>query len=111
MKLAETVFRSVAERHADMLLISSGTFRMGSDKHYPEEAPVHRVAVDSFSMGRCQLQIRIPRKIVKGGSNLCAPNYCRRYRPAARHAQPVDTSMSHVGFRCVSRKGSDHDQR
>jgi formylglycine-generating enzyme required for sulfatase activity len=46
---------------------------------------------------------RIPRKVVKGGSHLCAPNYCRRYRPAARHAQPVDTGMSHVGFRCVIR--------
>ena len=46
---------------------------------------------------------RIPRKVVKGGSHLCAPNYCRRYRPAARHAQPVDTGMSHVGFRCVVR--------
>jgi len=46
--------------------------------------------------------IRIPRKVVKGGSHLCAPNYCRRYRPAARHPQPVDTSMSHVGFRLVS---------
>jgi formylglycine-generating enzyme len=50
-----------------------------------------------------QPQIRIPRKVVKGGSHLCAPNYCRRYRPAARHAQPVDTSMSHVGFRCIAR--------
>ena len=38
-------------------------------------------------------------RFVKGGSHLCAPNYCRRYRPAARHAQPIDTSMSHVGFR------------
>jgi formylglycine-generating enzyme len=47
--------------------------------------------------------IRIPRKVVKGGSHLCAPNYCRRYRPAARHAQPIDTGMSHVGFRCVAR--------
>ncbi|HTI03331.1 MAG TPA: formylglycine-generating enzyme family protein [Acidisoma sp.] len=47
--------------------------------------------------------IRIPRKVIKGGSHLCAPNYCRRYRPAARHAQPVDTSTSHVGFRCVTR--------
>jgi sulfatase modifying factor 1 len=46
----------------------------------------------------------IPRKVVKGGSHLCAPNYCRRYRPAARHAQPVDTGMSHVGFRCVIRE-------
>jgi sulfatase modifying factor 1 len=54
----------------------------------------------------CQPQIRIPRKVIKGGSHLCAPNYCRRYRPAARHAQPVDTSTSHVGFRCVVRRGS-----
>lgn len=47
--------------------------------------------------------IRIPRKVLKGGSHLCAPNYCRRYRPAARHAEPIDTSTSHVGFRCVIR--------
>ena len=45
----------------------------------------------------------IPRKVIKGGSHLCAPNYCRRYRPAARHAEPVDTSTSHLGFRCVTR--------
>jgi formylglycine-generating enzyme required for sulfatase activity len=48
-------------------------------------------------------QIPIPRKVLKGGSHLCAPSYCRRYRPAARHAQPIDTSTSHVGFRCVVR--------
>jgi formylglycine-generating enzyme required for sulfatase activity len=46
---------------------------------------------------------RIPRKVLKGGSHLCAPNYCRRYRPAARHPEPVDTSTGHVGFRCVRR--------
>lgn len=46
---------------------------------------------------------RIPRRVLKGGSHLCAPNYCRRYRPAARHAHPVDTSTSHIGFRCVFR--------
>jgi formylglycine-generating enzyme len=51
----------------------------------------------------CQPNIRIPRKVLKGGSHLCAPNYCRRYRPAARHAEPVDTSTSNVGFRCVVR--------
>ena len=45
--------------------------------------------------------IRIPRKVVKGGSFLCAPSYCRRYRPAARMAQGVDTSTCHMGFRCV----------
>ncbi|HEY2356063.1 MAG TPA: formylglycine-generating enzyme family protein [Phenylobacterium sp.] len=48
--------------------------------------------------------IRIPRKVLKGGSHLCAASYCRRYRPAARHAHPVDTSTSHVGFRCVGRQ-------
>ncbi len=60
------------------------------------------------SYDRCQPAIKIPRKVLKGGSHLCAPSYCRRYRPAARHAQPVDTSTSHVGFRCVIREGSRH---
>jgi formylglycine-generating enzyme len=45
----------------------------------------------------------VPRKVIKGGSHLCAPNYCWRYRPAARQAQMVDTGMSHIGFRCVVR--------
>ena len=48
-----------------------------------------------------QQDVRIPRRVMKGGSHLCAPNYCRRYRPAARMAQAVDTSTSHLGFRCV----------
>jgi len=47
--------------------------------------------------------LRIPRKVTKGGSHLCAPNYCRRYRPAARMAQPIDTSTCHLGFRCIIR--------
>ena len=47
-------------------------------------------------------EIRIPRKVVKGGSFLCAPNYCLRFRPAARSPQMIDSGMSHVGFRCVS---------
>jgi formylglycine-generating enzyme required for sulfatase activity len=45
----------------------------------------------------------IPRKVMKGGSHLCAPNYCRRYRPAARMAQAIDTSTNHLGFRCLVR--------
>ena len=51
----------------------------------------------------CTPDISIPRKTLKGGSHLCAPNYCQRYRPAARYPQPIDTSTSHVGFRCVVR--------
>ena len=62
-----------------------------------------RGGVEDASYDPCQPAIRIPRKVLKGGSHLCAPNYCRRYRPAARHAEPVDTSTSHVGFRCVVR--------
>ena len=45
----------------------------------------------------------IPRRVIKGGSHLCAPNYCLRYRPAARQAEMVDTSTGHIGFRCVVR--------
>ncbi|WP_404333649.1 formylglycine-generating enzyme family protein [Sphingomonas sp. MMS12-HWE2-04] len=41
------------------------------------------------------------RRVVKGGSHLCAANYCRRYRPAARHPETIDTSTSHIGFRCA----------
>ena len=48
----------------------------------------------------------LPRKVVKGGSFLCAPSYCRRYRPAARMAQGIDTSTCHMGFRCIVRAGS-----
>ncbi len=47
--------------------------------------------------------ILIPRKVMKGGSYLCAPNYCRRYRPAARMAQPIDTSTCHLGCRLIVR--------
>jgi formylglycine-generating enzyme required for sulfatase activity len=46
---------------------------------------------------------RFPRKVIKGGSHLCAPNYCLRYRPAARQGETVDTSTAHIGFRCISR--------
>jgi formylglycine-generating enzyme len=52
------------------------------------------------------LQSAIPRRVLKGGSYLCAPNYCARYRPAARQAQPVDSSACHIGFRCVARSNA-----
>ncbi len=171
-----------------LVWIPGGTFLMGSDHHYPEETPAHKVKVRGFWMdpyavtnrkfqrfidetghltvaerpadaadypgakpellvpssvmfrktaGPVDLpnpynwwtyvagadwrhprgpdtslknsynplmpEVRIPRKVMKGGSYLCAPNYCRRYRPAARMAQPVDTSTCHLGFRCVIR--------
>jgi formylglycine-generating enzyme len=63
-----------------------------------------RGATRDQSHDPCQPHIKIPRKVIKGGSHLCAPNYCRRYRPAARHAEAVDTSTSHLGFRCIVRE-------
>ena len=64
-------------------------------------------AVDASSPRPCcvpqSADGRFPRHVIKGGSHLCAPNYCLRYRPAARQAEAVDTSTSHIGFRCVVR--------
>ncbi|MGH8774691.1 MAG: formylglycine-generating enzyme family protein [Jiangellaceae bacterium] len=54
-----------------------------------------------------QPQFRVPRKVIKGGSFLCADSYCMRYRPAARRPQMIDTGMSHIGFRCVVRQSAD----
>jgi len=50
-----------------------------------------------------QPQFPVPRKVIKGGSHLCADSYCLRYRPAARRPQMIDTGMSHIGFRCIRR--------
>jgi formylglycine-generating enzyme required for sulfatase activity len=66
-----------------------------------------RVLSPERSFDPCQPQFRIPRKVVKGGSHLCAPNYCLRYRPAARQPQMIDTGMTHIGFRCIVR---DHKE-
>jgi formylglycine-generating enzyme len=54
----------------------------------------------------------IPRNVIKGGSHLCAPSYCLRYRPAARQGEAVDTATSHIGFRCILRSapGGPGDQ-
>jgi len=58
---------------------------------------------DALSYDPEQPAVRIPRKVIKGGSYLCAPNYCRRYRPAARYPQMIDTATCHIGFRCIVR--------
>ena len=80
-----------------------------TDQHAPDAAKVccvprnPRGGAETWSYDPGQPEIRIPRRVIKGGSHLCAPIYCRRYRPAARHPHPVDTSTSHIGFRCVIR--------
>ena len=81
-----------------------------TSKHEPDAAKAccipknPRGGGEEASYDPRQPEIRIPRKVIKGGSHLCAPNYCLRYRPAARHAEPIDTSTSHLGFRCVVRE-------
>jgi formylglycine-generating enzyme required for sulfatase activity len=71
-----------------------------------------RIASPDKSYDAAQAQFRIPRKVVKGGSHLCAPNYCLRYRPAARQPQMIDTSMNHIGFRCIARHAAtDRDRK
>jgi len=76
--------------------------------HHPGEAhkacciPVNpRGAALEQSFDPAQPEVRIPRKVLKGGSFLCAPNYCLRYRPAARIPETIDTSTCHIGLRCV----------
>ena len=66
-------------------------------------AATRAAAARSEATTRASRTSAIPRKVIKGGSHLCAPNYCRRYRPAARYPQPVDTSACHLGFRCIVR--------
>jgi formylglycine-generating enzyme required for sulfatase activity len=65
------------------------------------QAPRGGTLVSSYDPA--QPQFKIPRKVIKGGSHLCADTYCLRYRPAARRPQMIDTGMSHIGFRCVHR--------
>ncbi len=62
-----------------------------------------RGGMEDQSCDPAQPQFKIPRKVIKGGSFLCADNYCQRYRPAARRPQMIDTGMSHIGFRCIVR--------
>ncbi|VVB48783.1 Formylglycine-generating enzyme [Beijerinckiaceae bacterium RH AL1] len=74
-----------------------------SDPHKPCCVPGANGAGTRAGSDDPHQPVRIPTKVVKGGSFLCSPDYCRRYRPAARHAQMIDTGMSHIGFRCVLR--------
>ena len=77
---------------------------------HPEEAPSPccvpsnpRVTSDAESFDLRAPDSHIPRKVIKGGSHLCAPEYCLRYRPAARQGEALDSSTGHIGFRCVVR--------
>ena len=78
------------------------TPRHAADAQKPCCVPVNpRADNSSASYDPSQPAIRIARRVIKGGSYLCAPNYCRRYRPAARHPQMIDSGSTNIGFRCA----------
>ena len=101
-----SLIRNVSERDPMSPASATGTISLiGADASKAccvPENPRGGREQDSYDLR--QPNIKIPRKVIKGGSHLCAPNYCRRYRPAARHAEAVDTSTSHLGFRCIVRE-------
>ncbi len=72
-----------------------------TDWYGDDRATTPCCAADTYDPNQPQFQIG--RRVIKGGSFLCADSYCMRYRPAARRPQMVDTGMSHIGFRCVRR--------
>ena len=73
-----------------------------ADTDKPCCMPVNpRIDSPNHSYEQSQAGGHIPRRVTKGGSHLCAPNYCLRYRPAARQGQAIDSSSSHIGFRCI----------
>lgn len=75
----------------------------GDDTGRPCCAPVNpRGGTPEDSYDLMNPRMRIPRKVIKGGPHLCAPNYCLRYRPAARQAEAIDSATCHLGFRCIA---------
>ncbi|CDO32407.1 formylglycine-generating enzyme family protein [Mycolicibacterium porcinum] len=72
-----------------------------TDWYGEDRATTPCCAADTYDPNQPQFQIG--RRVIKGGSFLCADSYCMRYRPASRRPQMVDTGMSHIGFRCVRR--------
>jgi formylglycine-generating enzyme len=77
MATSETIERSIAMR-SGMIRIPGGTFRMGSDKHYPEEAPVHRVTVDAFWMDRTPVTNRQFKEFVRTTGHVTSARSTRR---------------------------------
>jgi sulfatase modifying factor 1 len=73
-----------------------------------QHAPVHSCCGPSVDRGPVEgAATAAPgevhgRRVIKGGSHLCAPNYCHRFRPAARQPEAIDTATCHLGFRCAS---------
>lgn len=72
-----------------------------SDWYYPKHQEVVPATQGKKKTGYDPRQPNVPVRVIKGGSYLCAKNYCMRYRPAARHAQETTLGAAHIGFRTV----------
>ncbi len=83
--------------------------------HGPKQpccAPVNPPGVtDASSYSLTQPGPRVARKLIKGDSYPWAPNYCQRYRPAARYPQAIYTTTKHIGFHCLRRTASSPPPR
>ncbi|UUZ74938.1 formylglycine-generating enzyme family protein [Polaromonas sp. P1(28)-13] len=86
-----------AVRHGGQCLAVDGHLVSQRPCGQPEDNPIGPNELDSFD----PRQPGTPAKVIKGGSHLCAANYCMRYRPAARQARETDSGTSHIGFRTV----------
>ena len=100
---------AVTRADHDVVDLDGGEYVMGSDRHHPADAPAHRVRVGAFAIDPARPKFRIPRKVITGGSHLCADSYCLRYRPASRRLRRIDTGISHIGFRCAGPAAPSHD--
>ena len=97
-----------------MVLIKGGKFSMGSKDGASDEQPVHEVTLmpffmDKTSVTNAQFEVFVEatkyvttaERVTRGGSWMCADNYCRGYRPATRMKVAPDTEFQNTGFRCV----------
>jgi formylglycine-generating enzyme required for sulfatase activity len=72
-----------------------------TDRHEEPSRPCCGPTVDRRA-GSVAPGETFPRRVIKGGSHLCSPDYCLRFRPAARSPESIDTATCHLGFRCAS---------
>jgi formylglycine-generating enzyme required for sulfatase activity len=97
----EAIDAQLAPPDSGVVWIPGGTYRMGSDNHYPEEAPAHRVTVEGFWIDHTPVTNSQFHKFVAATGYV---TFAEVAPEAKDYPGAVDTSTSHAGFRCVIRK-------